>query len=206
MVTGLPSRPADAAGWIEITCPDAVTASWLVRAIVVENVAVHADGPLLYLPASSTFRLEKEIKNVVTVVAKTCHYWAGHMSGLQRAAIGRMLASLTGERSLLVPAWPPDGRDTQETDRARARIDRLVFDATGRTMSAKRYSGWAGVECPNALAALWIMRALVASNVLSRREGGVVFLPVNTAMDPDGELAAAAFSEVYRLATRRGVI
>jgi hypothetical protein len=25
------------------------------------------------------FRLEKEIKNVVTVTAKTCHYWLEHM-------------------------------------------------------------------------------------------------------------------------------
>ena len=51
----------------------------LLRAIVIENVAVQADGPDLELPASPEFRVEKEIKNVVTVMAKTSHYWLGHI-------------------------------------------------------------------------------------------------------------------------------
>jgi sirohydrochlorin cobaltochelatase len=34
----------------------------------------------LLLPAGPQFRLEAEIKNVVTAVAKTYHYWKEHMS------------------------------------------------------------------------------------------------------------------------------
>jgi len=30
------------------------------------------------LPAGPAFRLDKEIKNVITVVAKTHHYWTEH--------------------------------------------------------------------------------------------------------------------------------
>jgi len=54
-------------------------AAWLVRAIVVENVAVRSEGSALDLPAGPDFRLEKEIKNAVAVIAKTCHYWLEHM-------------------------------------------------------------------------------------------------------------------------------
>jgi sirohydrochlorin cobaltochelatase len=36
---------------------------------------------VLFLPAGPTFRLDKEIKNVVTVIAKTHHYWKEHRRG-----------------------------------------------------------------------------------------------------------------------------
>ena len=36
-----------------------------------------------------------------------------------------------------------------------------------------------------------MMRALVATNVLSRREGTTLFVPVNAATDPRGTIVAA---------------
>jgi hypothetical protein len=33
---------------------------------------------VLLLPAGPAFQLEKEIKNVITVLAKTFHYWTEH--------------------------------------------------------------------------------------------------------------------------------
>jgi sirohydrochlorin cobaltochelatase len=56
-------------------------ARWLRRAIEIENVRVRREGAVLYLPAGPQFRAEKEIKNVVTVVAKTHHYWIEHRTG-----------------------------------------------------------------------------------------------------------------------------
>ena len=56
-------------------------ARWLQHAITVENVKVRRDDTVLYLPAGPHFREEKEIKNVVTVVAKTHHYWMEHRNG-----------------------------------------------------------------------------------------------------------------------------
>jgi sirohydrochlorin cobaltochelatase len=50
-----------------------------MRAIVVENVCVRRERSVLFLPAGPAFRLEKEIKNVITVVAKTYHYWTEHL-------------------------------------------------------------------------------------------------------------------------------
>jgi sirohydrochlorin cobaltochelatase len=51
---------------------------WLLRAIVVENVSVRRENNVLYLPAAPHFQLGGEIKNVITVVAKTHHYWTEH--------------------------------------------------------------------------------------------------------------------------------
>ena len=104
MATNLAAREAATAGWVHVDCPDELTASWLLRAIVVENVAVRHHGTSILLPAAPGFRLEKEIKNVVTVVAKTVHYWTGHMTGLKRWTIARVLADIDAESPLVVPA------------------------------------------------------------------------------------------------------
>src|SRR5205085_6136342 len=80
MVTGLAAGPAPAPGWIAVKCHSRVLAAWLVRAIVMENVMAQHQGETLLLPAGPAFRLQKEIKNVVTAMAKTCHYWTGHVS------------------------------------------------------------------------------------------------------------------------------
>ena len=65
-------------------------AGWLLRAIVMENVAARRQGAMLDLPAAPQFRLDKEIKNVITVTAKTCHYWVGHIPRAQQQAIGEL--------------------------------------------------------------------------------------------------------------------
>src|SRR6266446_3448635 len=78
LVTGLATVRSKNAGWVGLNCKDEQEALWLLCAIVVENICVRREGTVLYLPAGPVFRLEKEIKNVVTVVAKTYHYWTEH--------------------------------------------------------------------------------------------------------------------------------
>jgi hypothetical protein len=79
LVTGLPVVLQEKqAGWIGLQCISEEMALWLLRAIVVENVCVRREGCLLWLPAGPGFQLEKEIKNVITAVAKTYHYWVEH--------------------------------------------------------------------------------------------------------------------------------
>ena len=80
MVTGLPVELDGPAGWIGLRCADEEMAIWLMRAIVVENIMVRREGAILYLPAGCRFTLDGEIKNVVTAVAKTHHYWVEHQS------------------------------------------------------------------------------------------------------------------------------
>ena len=78
LVTNLPIVHSEQLGWVGLQCHDEEMALWLLRAIIVENVSVRREGRVLYLPAGPDFQLEKEIKNVITVVAKTHHYWIEH--------------------------------------------------------------------------------------------------------------------------------
>ena len=79
LVTGLPTVRSEKPGWVGLQCDDEEMALWMLRTIVVENVCVRREGKIVYLPAGPAFRLDKEIKNVITVVAKTHHYWTEHI-------------------------------------------------------------------------------------------------------------------------------
>ena len=78
LVTGLMTTPGDLPGWVGLVCSDEPMAYWLAIAIAAEQVSVRQVGACIYLPAGPDFRLEYETKNVITVVAKTHHYWAEH--------------------------------------------------------------------------------------------------------------------------------
>jgi len=54
-------------------------ARWLAESIQAENVAARAQQSRLLLPAGDDFTLKGEIKNVITAVAKTTHYWGEHV-------------------------------------------------------------------------------------------------------------------------------
>ncbi len=81
LVTGLPIVHSERLGWLGLQCNNEEMALWLLRAIIVENVCVRREGATLFLPVGPNFGVEKEIKNVITVVAKTHHYWMEHMGG-----------------------------------------------------------------------------------------------------------------------------
>jgi hypothetical protein len=197
MAAGLRAYPAPTPGWVAVTCAGDAMAGWLVRAIVMENVAARCRGSVLELPAAPHFRLEKEIKNVVTVTAKTCHYWVGHMPPDQQRAVAELLAALAGERPLIEPAWPGAGGHRRARELV-PRITSLIHGDTGLRPSPRRYAGWLGLECPDVRSAVWMMRALVTTNVLSRREDAILFVPVNAATDPDGTRVASAVAHVHR--------
>src|SRR6202049_2108791 len=78
LVTDLPIVRSGSPGWLGVSCDNEEMALWLLRAIVVENVCVRREGATLFFPAGPHFRLEAEIKNVITSVAKTNHYWKEH--------------------------------------------------------------------------------------------------------------------------------
>jgi len=83
MVTGLDVIDGPP-GWIGVTCESQEMAIWLMRAILVENVMARREGTMLYLPAGPRFTPGGEIKNVVTAVAKTHHYWREHVTSRVR--------------------------------------------------------------------------------------------------------------------------
>jgi hypothetical protein len=51
-----------------------------------------------------------------------------------------------------------------------------------------------------------MMRGLVVNNVLSRREGTVLFLPIDPGSDPLGDRAIRQLARLHRLAGVRGVV
>ena len=103
MVTRLHVVPV-VPGWVRVHCHSEEMAGWLLRAITMENVAVRGHGGAIDLPVGPHFRVDKEIKNVVTVIAKTCHYWIGHMPPAQHGAIADLFTRLERTTPLIVPA------------------------------------------------------------------------------------------------------
>jgi len=205
MVSGLAARRSPVPGWVRVACESEATAAWLLRAILMENVAARADGQALDLPAAPHFRIEKEIKNVVTVIAKTCHYWMGHVSRTQQRDIAQLFAASAAEWPFVEPSYSHDVTRVESGERLAATMAEAITRHTGLLPSARVYVGWLGVECPTVHAAIWMMRALVASNVLSRREGTVLFVPVNPMTDPTGDVVVRAVTRIHRCAVLRGV-
>ena len=205
MVANLEAYESPDRGWVRVECLTQATAAWLLRAITVENVAVRAVGHAIDLPAAPHFRLEKEIKNVITVVAKTTHYWLEHTSIPHREAIGSLFVAMAEKAPLVAPAMPTD-QVAEDTHRfAAACAGEAIREATGLPVSPHRYLGWLGVECPTIRAAIWMMRAMIVSNVLSRREGTVLFVAIDGLQDPRGARVGAATVSAHRLARATGV-
>ena len=203
MVADLFAHASPNPGWVRVSCFNDTMASWLLRAIVMENVSVRAGGKALELPAAPGFRLEKEVKNVITVIAKTCHYWTGHMPRERQRAIAELFARMAVEMPLIEPALAADAAADSRYEEGVATLAQTIDREAGLQRSHHRYAGWLGLDCPSVHAAIWMMRALVASNVLSRREGQVLFVPVNPRSDPGGIRVMRAVTLVQRLSTSR---
>ncbi len=201
LVTGLRSYVSPNPGWVRVSCPGDAMAGWLLRAIVMENVAARRQGAMLDLPAAPQFRLEKEIKNVITVIAKTCHYWMGHIPRAQQQAIAELFLRMEAEAPLVEPALAEAGAVSVAHS---AQLAGMIQRGTGLRRGGHDYAGWLGVECGTVGAAISMMRALVASNVLARREAAVLFVPVNPTTDPDGRRVASAVERVFQFACLRG--
>jgi hypothetical protein len=170
---------------------------WLARAIVMENVSAWSEGTSIELPAGPYFRVEKEVKNVITVIAKTNHYFADHLRSGQQRAIEKLFRGMQSESPFVQAAVSGHGFDRNQHDALSARIAAAVQNATGLTRSAPQYDGWLGIECPAVQMAIWMMRALTTVNVASRREDKVLYLPVNPTVDPIGEFVVWGMTEVY---------
>ena len=90
--------------------------------------------------------------------------------------------------------------------RVRRSLAETIRRDTGLPRSMHGYRGWLGVDCPTVRAAVWMMRLMIASNVLSRREESTLFVPVNDARDPGGARVAGALVLVHGLARARGIL
>ena len=207
LVSRLPVQPIPRVGehtgsWVGVQCRSVGMAGWLVRSIVMENVLARHEGEILFLPAGPDFRLAKEIKNVITAAAKTCHYWTGHMSAEQHESIDAMIVNSSIDSELLEPASPADVATDPDGYRSIVEaMTREITERTGRICFANRYVGWIGVDCPNVRTAIWLMRAMMVENVLARREDTVLFLPAHPRFASHRRMIrlVQAFERVHRL-------
>jgi len=83
LASGLETCESPYLGWVGVECDSEQMAAWLLRAILVENISVRRESNKLFLPAGPDYRIDKEIKNVITAVAKTTHYWRAHLRSRQ---------------------------------------------------------------------------------------------------------------------------
>jgi sirohydrochlorin cobaltochelatase len=197
LVTKLATSGGEAAsGWVRVQCPQPGMAEWLLRAVVMENVSARCDGNDLELPVGPTYRIGKEVKNVVTSIAKTFHYFSDHMWAGQQRDIAELLATLDAEAPLLQP-----GSDSPRGLHASGAAS--IRQTTGLQCPDPTDPGWIGVECTTVRAAVWMMRMMVASNVLARREGTVLFVPLLG--ETGGEAVLQSLHQVHRFAVIRGV-
>lgn len=173
LTTCLPTVDGFAPGWVSARCVSVAEAAWLQFAVTAENVSVRRRGPVLDFPAGPTFRVEKEIKNVVVALAKAHHYWDGHLTESQKDGLGA---------DAWEPATPGEARSAEYL--ASANAVETGLRAAGATVRSRRYAGWVGAETPDEDAAVWLLRAVFVERVLARREGATLYLPVGTT--PDG--------------------
>jgi sirohydrochlorin cobaltochelatase len=206
MVAFLPAERSPVAGWVRVECETAVAAGWLARAIVMENVSAACEGSALELPAGPAYRIEKEIKNVITAIAKTGHYWLDHTGPSQQRVIADLFSEIAAESPLIQPARSGYGFSDQAGQQLRCSLANRIREATGLEPSPSPCDGWLGVVCPSVKAAIWMMRGMVVSNVFARREDTVLFLPVNPHTDPQGDAVLSAFCRVHRFARVRSVL
>ena len=196
MVTELAVSPSPNPGWVQVGCDTETMANWLVRAIVMENVSAWREDSVLELPAAPHYRLEKEIKNVITVIAKTCHYFADHLRSGQQQAIGALFKEMDAVSPLVQPAVAGHGFDAGKQGELSALIAGAIEQSTGLRRSGREYAGWVGVTCRSVDAAISMMRLLSTTNVHSRREDTILYVPVNPMTDPTGEIVTRAVAEV----------
>jgi hypothetical protein len=204
MVSDLAVDRSPDAGWVNLFCTNVGMAGWMARAIVMENVSARADGSVVRLPAGPQFRLEKEIKNVVTSVAKTAHYFVDHIWSGQQRAIAELFEKAETEAPLLQPALPKQAAEEEAIRALCLQAAERICQVTGLGSHGREYQGWLGLDCLSVRTAIWMMRALAVKNSLARREETVLYVPVNPKLDPAGARVVFAVSEVWKLAVRKG--
>jgi hypothetical protein len=76
-------------GYIKVTLKNKNMAKWFSDIINKENVECQVKDADIFLPVNDDFTLEKEIKNVVTVMGKAFHYWSRHRNWFEKLSINQ---------------------------------------------------------------------------------------------------------------------
>lgn len=196
LTVDLPQVAERRSGWIGLRCDDGAMAAWLTRAVVAENVFARREAELLFVPVGPAFRIEKEVKNVVVSLAKSCHYLLDHVDDDARP---------TGDGPpLIAPPLPEEIEQAREAYQAAATKLRAAIEATTPLpVLTDAARGWLGLDCGSEDAAVWMLRAIAVEDVLVRREEGRLYVPVSLDASLPNALdkTAAAVAQAHRLWT-----
>ncbi len=206
MTTELEAKPSDFPGWVRVECPGEGTAEWLLRAIVMENISAWHESGALFLPAGPNYRVTKEIKNVITAITKTSHYWMDHVWSGDQHTIAQLFAEMEAESPLITPVRATEDFPKERYEAVSQAMAKAICQLPDFKASKLKYLGWLGIECPDVRSAVWMMRTMVASNVLTRRENTAFFVPVNPGSDPEGTTVSRFVEQTYRFAIARHVL
>ena len=72
-------------GELAVSCESAAMAQWMAAAITLENIDARVEDDRIVLPVGPGYRLDDEVKSIITVVAKTLHYWQAHLTDAEQA-------------------------------------------------------------------------------------------------------------------------
>lgn len=195
LTTGMNASFDDPLNWVFLECESENMAAWMHRAIVAENVFADHQSHLVRLPSSPSFRIEKEIKNVIVCVAKTWHYWDGHMSENEKTKAGKIM----NDAPLITPSLAFNGDTTSEIiAHAVNETEGTISGALKLKAKASIEPGWVGFECPDEKSAAWFVRAIIACNILARREEAILLLPAFMPQSNDyhAEKAVGVFNAI----------
>lgn len=191
MTTGLPVISGYIPGWVGAQCESPEEAAWLQFAVTAENVSVRRRASMLYLPAGPDFRIGKEIKNVVVALAKSYHYWDGHLTAAQQTLAGA---------STWEAATPAEATSNWSAYVAALGELESGLRSAGLKTLTRKYIGWIGVETSGDEEAVWLLRAVLVEQVLARREERVLYLPVGAIPNADrAARVARVLSQACRL-------
>ena len=182
LTTGMKASIDDQLNRVLLECESGTMAAWMHRAIVAENVFADHLGNVVRLPSGPDFSIEKEIKNVIVCVAKTWHYWDGHMSESEKTKAGKVM----NDAPLIIP---PQVFNNELTTEAYAKAVIETLETVGAALKFEGKSsveyGWLGFECPDEKSTAWMVRAIIACNILARREIATLLIPVFIAHPSD---------------------
>lgn len=85
LVSGLKAMP-DKTGWIAVEADSEGMAEWIAKAAEAEHVLFRSEGARFFVPCGESYQTKGEVKSVITVVAKTTHYWQDHVANEMKAA------------------------------------------------------------------------------------------------------------------------
>jgi hypothetical protein len=113
---------------------------------------------------------------------------------------------MESESPLIQPPFSTLSKRTPGLEKLRDEIAAEILSRTGLDATGRKYQAWLGIDCLHLRSAIWMMRMMVASNVLARREGNFLYVPINPSTDYNGKTVVGWVERAYRVACAQGVI